>query len=77
MAPQGFSDVIVPLGAIPKEVSDCFTQHFLDVGKPTHAFDNYEGAPSAMLTYDGVPPVEACSDYAHMQLLITTPTGFW
>ena len=45
MAPQGVSDVIVPLEALPQEVLDGFNQLFLDVGQPPHAFDNYEGAP--------------------------------
>ena len=45
MAPQGVSDVIVPLEALPQEVLDCFNQLFLDVGQPPHACDNYEGAP--------------------------------
>ena len=61
MAPQGVSDVIVPLEALPQEVLDCFNQLFLDVGQPPHAFDNYEGAPPAMLAYDCVPPFEAVS----------------
>ena len=61
MAPQGVSDVIVPLEALPQEVLDCFNQPFLDVGQPPHAFENYEGATPAMLAYDCVPPVEAVS----------------
>ena len=61
MAPQGVSDVIVSLEALPQKVLDCFNQLFLDVGQPPHAFDNYEGAPPAMLAYDCVPPFEAVS----------------
>ena len=45
MAPQGVSDVIVPLEALPQEVLDCFNQPFLDAGQPPHAFDNYYRAP--------------------------------
>ena len=61
MAPQGVSDDVVPLEALPQEVLDCFNQLFLDVGQPNHAFDNYEGAPPAILAYDCVPPFEAVS----------------
>ena len=45
MAPQGVSDVIVPLDALPQEMLDCFNQAFIDVGQTPLAFDNYEGAP--------------------------------
>ena len=44
MAPQGVSDVIVPLYALQQEMLDCFNQAFIDVGQPPLAFDNYEGA---------------------------------
>ena len=64
MVPQGVSDVIVPLEALPQKVLDCFNQPFLDVGQPHNAFDNYDGAPPAMLVYDCVPHVEAGSAYA-------------
>ena len=40
MAPQGVSDVIVPLEALSQEVLDGFNQLFLDVGQPPLAFDN-------------------------------------
>ena len=45
MAPQGVSDVVVPLEALPQEVLNGFNQLYLDVGQPPLAFDNYEGAP--------------------------------
>ena len=34
MAPQGVSDVIVPLEALSEEVLDGFNRLFLDVGQP-------------------------------------------
>ena len=45
MAPQGVSDVVVPLEALQQEVLNGFNQLYLDVGQPPLAFDNYEGAP--------------------------------
>ena len=37
------------------------TNFSLTLGSPPLAFDNYEGAPPAMLAYDCVPPFEAVS----------------
>ena len=77
MEPQGVSDVIVPLDALPQEVFDCFNQPFLDVGQPP-----------IHLTITRVPPLrywpmtvytlsKLVQLMPHRQLLTTTPTEFW
>ena len=55
MAPQGVSDVIVPLEALPKEVLDGFNQLFLDVWQPPLHLTITSVPPPAMLAYDCVP----------------------
>ena len=74
MAPQGVSDVVVPLEALPQEVLDCFNQLFLDVGQPP-----------MHLTITRVPPLRCWPMTVYplsklfqlmplKQLLILTPT---
>ena len=64
MAPQGVSDVIVPLEALPHEVLDCFNQPFLDVGQPPMHLTITRVPPFEVGRYDCVPPVEAVSAHA-------------
>jgi len=77
MAPQGVSDVIVPLEALSQEVLDGFNQLFLDVGQPPLAFDNYEGAPLRCWPMTVYPLSKLFQLMPLRQLLILTPTEYW
>ena len=74
MAPQGVSDVIVPLDALQQEVLDCFNQPLLDVANPPMHLTITSVPPPAMWPMTVYPLSKLFQLMPLRQLLILTPT---